>query len=198
MRKVVHWIDDEIDKLKIIVQQLQKQNIIVRTYNEADEFFKKYHPSPIELILIDYFLDENNMGIDILKRIRQEKIDSRVVVVSGMLDVQSVKNLIFAGASDIIEKNSPITMIREVLKQVELCQAKYQSSKIRMIYNTLTEKQKVVCDGMINRLSTNEIVQVSGLGYSNVRKYKSQIFEIFRDEGYVINTARDISKIFTK
>lgn len=115
-----------------------------------------------------------------------------------MLDVQSVKNLIFAGASDIIEKNSPITMIREVLKQVELCQAKYQSSKIRMIYNTLTEKQKVVCDGMINRLSTNEIVQVSGLGYSNVRKYKSQIFEIFRDEGYVINTARDISKIFTK
>ncbi|MEY8766790.1 MULTISPECIES: response regulator [Francisella] len=198
MRKVVHWIDDEVSKLDILIKQIQKQNIFVRTYRSGEEFFEKYHPSPVEIIFIDYYLGIGSTGLELLYRIRKEKIESRVVVISGMLDVKSTRDLIFAGASDIIEKQSPITLLKDIFTQISQVEASYKSSRVRDIYNAMSEKQQKVCDGMIKRLSTTEIVNLTGLGYSNVRKYKGQIFKLFREKGYMISGANDISKLFMK
>lgn len=198
MRKILHWLDDEAHSLKSIITQIQNNSdISVRTYKDESTFFRDYRQFPVEVIFLDFYLGNSQRnGLDILKRIRQEKINSRVVVISGMLDIEITKKLIFAGASDVFEKKSPITIIKEVFTQMSLAEVNYQSSKAREAYNDLNQKQKMICDAMIDRLSNSEIVEKTKLGYSNVRKYKGQIFNIFRSKGYSIKNSRDFSKIF--
>lgn len=198
MRKVVHWIDDEAIKLEGVVKQIQnKSDVIVRMYNNEDTFFKNYRQYPIEIIFLDYYMgNSDRTGLDILKKIRAEKINSRIVIISGMLDIEATKKLIFSGASDVLEKKSPVSLVTEVFKQLALAEISYQSSRSREIYSGLSEKQRLICDLMIERLTNIEIMKKTGLGYSNVRKLKGQIFEEFRKKGYLIKNSKDFSKIF--
>ena len=145
---------------------------IIKRFESPNEFFSHLHENP-DVVTLDFSLPDCDGG-EVLKKIKQQNPDLRVIIISGQEDVATAINLLKNGAYDYIVKDddtkdrlwNSIKNIREIsdLKQeVETLKSqverKYDFS--HMIIGKSDAIQKVFA--LIEKASkTNITVSITG------------------------------------
>ncbi len=84
------------------------------TYEEAVESIRKKVP---EVILLDLNLPDRN-GFELLKLVRQNKISSKVIIVTNNADEYYKEKGLLLGADHFIDKSNEFEKIPDLLRQI--------------------------------------------------------------------------------
>lgn len=111
-------IDDDLKYLENVKFALQKDfNVIpVSNLNEAEKILEK---TKIKAIILDYFLGQEN-GLDILDRLRLNKHNHPVIVISGVVDLEMTVGFLKRRVFGFLEKPISLTELESLLKEATL------------------------------------------------------------------------------
>lgn len=111
-------VEDDLDSLEILTNILEDTSAIhcetARTGKQAIEFFNSNKPA---ITFLDIDIPAPN-GIDTLRQIRQKDKSAKVVMVTGIADINTVKEAIGLGAFGYIVKPFVPEKIIDVLKML--------------------------------------------------------------------------------
>ncbi len=104
MSKCILIIDDDQDFSELLRTIYQQADYTVHTALSAESGFEILHEHPIELIVSDHRLPGGITGTEFLAQLREKGIDLPVIVVSGFLNDEAIRELIRDGVSGIFIK----------------------------------------------------------------------------------------------
>lgn len=111
------YVDDEPPLRILVPNQLVLEGFTVETADDGDTAVEMMAQKSYDVILLDVRMPRMN-GIEVLKHIRNNKINSRVVMLTAVDDltvaVEAVKN----GANDYITKPYEITTLTSCIRRV--------------------------------------------------------------------------------
>lgn len=113
----VLYVDDEETLRLLVTHQLEAEGFTVESADDGDTALEMLAGKTFDLVLLDVRMPRMN-GIDVLKEIKQRKILSRVVMLTGVDDLavamESVKN----GANDYLTKPFDLSALVSCIKRV--------------------------------------------------------------------------------
>ena len=122
-------IEDELSLADVIRERLKKEKYIVDISVDGEEGLYKSSLNIYDLIILDVMLPSIS-GIDVLKRIRQEEINSKVIMLTAKSSIEDKLNGLNNGADDYITK--PFHM-DELVARVNIQLKKNNSLKNNLI-----------------------------------------------------------------
>jgi two-component system response regulator AtoC len=130
-------VEDSIPYAKVLVHHLSlNPDNEVEHYSDASTFFSQLHQLP-DCILLDYSLPDLS-GIEVLKRIKSQRPDLPVLIVSGQEDIGTAVDLLKEGAYDYIvkDKNAKDRIWKAVNNIRENTQLRREIDELREEVNT--------------------------------------------------------------
>ncbi|MFL5752262.1 MAG: response regulator, partial [Bacteroidia bacterium] len=112
---LVFLVDDDelyLDTLEHNLRLDFKNGVKLEKFSTAEDCLKNIHRDP-DIVLLDYYLPgskKNMNGIEVLRKIKENKPDSEVVMLSGYNKLDIAVNCIRNGAYDYIVKNESAYM----------------------------------------------------------------------------------------
>jgi DNA-binding NtrC family response regulator len=109
-------IDDE--KLDLfIAKKLLEPEFEVNGFNKLSDALAWVQSNEFDVALIDYYLDDGVVGLDILKKIQEIKGRSfKAILLSNHVDDDQLKKLRAEGFHNVIFKPISLEKFKEVLK----------------------------------------------------------------------------------
>ncbi|MGC9450951.1 MAG: sigma-54-dependent transcriptional regulator [Oceanipulchritudo sp.] len=104
MNKSILIIDDDQDFSQLLRGIYQQADYTVHTAFSADQGFEMLERAPIELIVTDHRLPGGITGTEFLAKLRERGIELPVIVVSGFLNDEAIRELIRDGVEGIFIK----------------------------------------------------------------------------------------------
>lgn len=80
--------------------------------HEAVDLYKKEKP---DLLLLDVNMPQRS-GIDALREIKREFPNALVIMLTSVVDMENIKQCIALGAANYIRKDTPITEMKQIIK----------------------------------------------------------------------------------
>jgi two-component system cell cycle response regulator CtrA len=103
--------------MKLAFKKLNMQSDIAYSAEEAKDFFTTY---TYDIILLDVILPDGS-GFDVLKEIRDNKINTPVLILSGLSDSDAKINGLNQGADDYLtkpfDKNELIARVNAIIRR---------------------------------------------------------------------------------
>ncbi len=97
------YVDDE-DQLRFLVKsQLTQEGFNVDTADDGDTALTMINNKTYDVILLDIRMPRMN-GIDVLKNLKHKKVNSRVIMLTGVDDLSVALEAVKSGAVDYITK----------------------------------------------------------------------------------------------
>lgn len=166
MTKVVVIEDETLlrDFICRLVEEKLKMKLAGASGNgqEALQVCLKVRP---ELVLLDLSLPNLN-GQEVLRRLKKKLPETRILVFSGHLDVQSVKRVMSSGADGYLEKMVSIDEFCQAIKSIMGGHSYYSQRVIDAMRSIMSTPQKEnELDSLTNR--EREVLQLIAEGYSS-------------------------------
>ncbi|HET9369398.1 MAG TPA: sigma-54 dependent transcriptional regulator, partial [Vicinamibacterales bacterium] len=105
-------VDDEAGVRGSLGAVLRDEGYAVDTADSGEACLEQVTRQPYDVILLDIWLPGID-GLDTLERLRDRRVDSQVIMISGHANVESAVRATKAGAFDFIEK--PLSLEKTVL-----------------------------------------------------------------------------------
>ncbi|HEY4643548.1 MAG TPA: response regulator [Bacteroidota bacterium] len=113
-------VDDDRTMLNLIREVLSKEKFHITTVEGGKEGMKVLNRSRFDLILLDIDMPDVN-GFDVLRHIRSRSSDVKVVMVTGLNDLESGVRAMESGANGYITKPFNVKdFVSEVRRVLEL------------------------------------------------------------------------------
>jgi DNA-binding response OmpR family regulator len=113
-------VDDDTNLCSALKEELLEVGYDVDYVNSGDEAFQYISGRLVDLLLLDLKMPGQD-GFDILKRINQEKIKVKIIVLTAYADVKSAIDSAKMGVCDFISKpydlDELLISIRKVLQR---------------------------------------------------------------------------------
>jgi DNA-binding response OmpR family regulator len=111
------YVDDE-DQLRTLVQdQLALEGFDVETADDGDTALEMLHKQSYGLILLDVRMPRMS-GIEVLKQLKEKKIPSRVIMLTGVDDLAVALEAVKNGANDYLTKPYDLVNLVRCIKRV--------------------------------------------------------------------------------
>lgn len=134
-------IDDEKDIRELVSDILQDEGYATRTVGTAEDCMDQIEAQPPGLMILDIWLKDSSMdGIDILVRVKRERPEIPIVIISGHGNIEIAVAAIKQGAYDFIEKPFNIDQLLLVVKRA------METSKLRRENAELKRQGPVATD----------------------------------------------------
>jgi len=182
-------IDDSIELLELMSALLEDQNYIVYKALNGPKGIELFKDNEIDLVLLDVKLPGMN-GIEILEKIKKQKSDQIVIMVTGSADISDAVDAMKLGAFDYISKpfneDELMLTIRKALKnrylerEVDLLRKRlYESSSVKPALGKSPEMLNIFSQlGLVAPTNMSVIIQgESGTGkevIANMIHHKSK------------------------
>lgn len=147
-------VEDEVSLADIIASRLKKEKYMVDVIDDGEEGLYYALSGVYDLIILDVMLPKMN-GFDILKKIRKEKITSKVIMLTAKSMLEDKLEGLENGANDYVTKpfhmDELVARVNVQLKNVE------SRNKNLLQYHDLeldVLKSKLIC------IKTNETVDL--------------------------------------
>jgi len=182
-------IDDHKMLSEVLKFSLQRFDFVeaVNLYTEPEKFFAHMDLFPTNILITDMLMP-GTTGIEIIKSCRKTKSKSelKIIVLSGIGDVNVIKKSFAEGANGYISKDASITELVEALKTVfDNENAIYVGDSLKdiLVEFQLFEKEKIqlaphhllllkhVCQGE----TVKEIAHKQNLSVAIVQRYLKQL-----------------------
>lgn len=130
--ETIFVVEDDILYLNLILKELEKMGYEnVKSFNTGKEAIHNLTTKP-DVALLDYFLEKDYTGMDILKKLKQRFPDTEVIFLTASDDVNIAVDTMRNGAYDYIVKgDTAFIRIRHLLKKIsEENEHKFKSRSI--------------------------------------------------------------------
>lgn len=143
MDYLIYSIEDDKDISLIINKTLSKQGYIVKSFYNANDFFKSFNEKKPNMILLDMMLPDMH-GSDILRTIRSNPLNDNIeiIIISANHMIMDKVDGLDLGADDYIEK--PFDLL-ELMSRVSARARRYLKKKIYKLNDITLDLDKRQC-----------------------------------------------------
>lgn len=183
-------IDDHSLLTQSLSNLLGKYDFIeeIKTYNNPNEFLASGNNEETDIIVSDIMMPGMS-GIDLLLKFKQQRKKVKVILLTSITEVQTIRYALRNGASGYLSKDSSIEEVADALLTVQGGEP-YIGENLRglLLRNTLTEERfvfnlsprekevlRLVCDGKTIKEASFEM----GLSINTVQTYYKTILKKF-------------------
>jgi len=143
---------------------------------------------PPDLVVLDFQLGDMT-GLDVLNRINERRLDTRVLFVSGRLQGDDAYQLVEAGAQGIIEKDASFDEIADAITRVArgesvlsprvqaAVMAGVRERRDRAPIASLSDRELEILHGLARGLNAPTIAGELGLSASTIKSYLQRVYE---------------------
>lgn len=130
--ETIFVVEDDVLYLNLIIKELEKMGYTnIKSYSTGKEAIHDLSEKP-DVALLDYFLEKDYTGMDILKKLRQRFPDTQVIFLTASDDVNIAVDTMRNGAYDYIVKgDTAFIRIRHLLMKIS--EENEQKAKSRSI-----------------------------------------------------------------
>ena len=177
-------VEDEKNLADVIASTLKKEKYLVDVSNDGEDGLYNALSGVYNLIILDVMLPVVN-GFDILKQIREENIDTKVIMLTAKSELEDKLNGLNHGADDYMTKPFHI---EELIARVNI-QLRKNSNKIISDILEYGDLRLNLKSSIIENINTNESIQV-GLKEFQILEY------LMQNTGIVISKEQIYDKIW--
>jgi two-component system response regulator FixJ len=175
----VHIIDDDDAVRDSLTFLFHTAGIKVRSYPSAAAFLDAVAGAQLKCVITDVRMPGMS-GIDLLRRLRELKIEVPVIVITGHGDVPLAVEAMKIGAVDFLEKpfddDALLASVRSALKRQD-GDAKRSSERadIETRLSALSKRERDVLDGLIAGRANKQIAFDLGISPRTVEIYRANL-----------------------
>ena len=168
--------------LRKAMVQLIEFNEQMKVVNDCDnggdafEFIEKYHP---DIAILDIEMP-GLTGLEVLSKIREFKIDTKVIIVTTFKRPGYFEKAVANEVDAYVLKERSVEDLIQTIKHVMNGEKEYSTSLMTTLFkesNPLTYKEQVVLREIGDNLSSKEIAEKLYLSDGTVRNYTSNIID---------------------
>jgi two-component system response regulator FixJ len=176
---VVHVIDDDEAVRDSLSFLLGTANVTVRTYDSALAFLNTVGERGSGCIIADVRMPDMT-GIELLGRLRANKIGIPVIVITGHGDVPLAVEAMKAGAADFLEKpfddDIMLTAVRAALSRYhDDSRRELERAEIDKKLQILSRRELQVLEGLVNGLPNKTIAYEHSISPRTVEVYRANV-----------------------
>lgn len=181
---VVHIIDDDDALRESLAFLLGTAQIAVRSYASAAAFLEQLPAADLGCVITDVRMPGLS-GIDLLKRLKERKIDVPVIVITGHGDVPLAVEAMKFGAVDFLEKPFDDEVLLASV-QSALREREGQSKRVteRALIDerlaALSKRERDVLGGLVAGHANKQIAFDLGISPRTVEIYRANLMEKMR------------------
>jgi two-component system, LuxR family, response regulator FixJ len=181
---VVHIIDDDEGLRESLAFLLRTANLEVRSFESARAFLDELAHAVPGCIITDVRMPEMS-GIELLRRLKEFKIDVPVIVITGHGDIALAVEAMKMGAADFFEKpfddDLLVASVRAALRQREdQTKRGAERAEIEHRISTLSPREKDVLAGLIEGRANKQIAFDLGISPRTVEIYRANLMNKMR------------------
>ena len=173
--------EDQYMLRKAMVQLIEfnEQMKVVNDCNnggDAFEFIEKYHP---DIAILDIEMP-GLTGLEVLSKIREFKIDTKVIIVTTFKRPGYFEKAVANEVDAYVLKERSVEDLTQTIKHVMNGEKEYSTSLMTTLFkesNPLTHKEQVVLREIGDNLSSKEIAEKLYLSDGTVKNYTSNIID---------------------
>ncbi len=161
-------IEDEVNLADVIVSTLKKEKYLVDVSYDGEDGLFNALTDVYNLIILDVMLPSIN-GFDILKEIRENKINSKVIMLTAKSELEDKLNGLNHGADDYMTKPFHI---EELIARVNIQLRKNENKELTdtLVYNDMSLNIK---SSKLENINTKESITL-GLKEFQILEYLMQ------------------------
>ncbi len=118
MTEKVLLIDDEEDFLEIMSERMEARDMEVSTATSAGKALDRLEKEDFDAIILDFRMPDMD-GIEALKKIKDKRPNSQIILLTGYATVEKSVEAMKVGAVDFLEKPADIEALTEKIKKAK-------------------------------------------------------------------------------
>jgi two-component system, LuxR family, response regulator FixJ len=176
---VVHIVDDDEGLRESLAFLLHSASLEVRSFESAKAFLDKLPHAMPGCVITDVRMPDMS-GIELLRRLKELKINVPVIVITGHGDIPLAVEAMKMGAADFFEKPFDdallIASVRAALLQREdQTKRGAERAEIEHRISTLSPREKDVLAGLIEGRANKQIAFDLGISPRTVEIYRANL-----------------------
>jgi two-component system, LuxR family, response regulator FixJ len=178
-RLIVHVIDDDEASRESLAFLLKTADIAVQTHMSAAAFLDQINDAGACCIVTDVRMPGMS-GIDLLRRLKELKIDAPVIVMTGHGDVALAVEAMKIGAADFLEKpfddEVMLASVRTALRQRGADEKRNaERTEIESRLAALSNRERDVLSGLVAGRANKQIAYDLGISPRTVEIYRANL-----------------------
>jgi FixJ family two-component response regulator len=177
---VVIVLDDDQTMLKALERLLTAQELQVRTFEKAEDFFKWELPEVPSCLLLDHHLGDGMTGVQVHAELQRRGWDIPTVFLTAHWNVQSVVRAMRAGADGFLTKpydpDELVATVRDSLVRAQENRSNgKQAAEAKAKAATLTQREREIVRLVVSGLLNKEIADKLGLALVTVKVHRGRV-----------------------
>lgn len=178
-RLMVHVIDDDEASRQSLAFLLQTADVAVQTYPSAAAFLDQLTAAAAGCIITDVRMPGMS-GIDLLRRLKELKVDTPVIVITGHGDIALAVEAMKIGAADFLEKpyddEALLASVRAALQQRGADEKRNaERVEIEGRLAALSNRERDVLSGLVAGRANKQIAYDLGISPRTVEIYRANL-----------------------
>lgn len=183
---LVHIIDDDEAMRESLVFLFRSAQIGAETFASAPAFLDSLPDARLSCVITDVRMPEMS-GLDLLRRLREMKIEVPVIVITGHGDVPLAVEAMKFGAIDFLEKpfddEALLASVRSALRRQEgEAKRRAERAETEGRIATLSNRERDVLDGLLAGRGNKQIAYDLGISPRTVEIYRANLMDKMRAE----------------
>lgn len=159
MIKSVLIVDDEPGIRDTLRGVLEDEQFVVETASSGEECLERVKAANYACILLDIWLGDGIDGLETLQKLKEEGVDSAVVMISGHGNIETAVRSTKLGAFDFIEK--PLSLDRTIVTVKNAVRQRQLELTNQQLQNELAKQYVMVGDSIVMRALRKQIAIVA-------------------------------------
>jgi two-component system response regulator FixJ len=176
---VVHVVDDDDGMRKSLLMLVETASLHAKGYASAEQFLEDMDQTQPACIVLDLRMPGMS-GMELLRQLRDEKIDTPVIMISGHADVPTAVEGMKLGAVDFLQKPmEPKTLIAAIKRSIEISaalkRAQGEEQTIRQRFGALTPREMELLNLVVSGLANKQIARELGISIKTVANHRASL-----------------------
>ena len=122
MPEKVLLVDDEVDFLDIMAERMRGRGIDVATTTSAENAISLVEKEHYDVVIMDFMMPAMN-GFNALKLLKKKNADVQIILMTGNVPAELVREAKKIGALDVIAKPADLKKLIEKIKKAKVQKA---------------------------------------------------------------------------